>query len=338
MKLRHGTSNIHEKAAGWQARPYAVILAAAAFTTAPILTEAIISPAMAQTTAQGTAQKAQKGAYDPKTDPFAQDDRLAAISSGLTGDAMEKITKLFNALGVGGTEGVKTVKSDGRPPRVAAEALARGGDCTDFAYLTISILREHGIPGGAMVVHFNSSREGIDHMVPYVEVGGGRQIIIDLQAQTLGKTGKGEYAVLTQYTYGQAAAMYHCEYGDYLRDQGRATEAMAAYERSLEIYPDDAHVHQNLGVLCEKAGEMERAAEHFKRAAALDKTSSRERDVTRGTYNEELQAGLDGYNGADWCGCARHFQNALESGEKLTTQERASIGQYRDACSGKCEK
>ena len=334
MRLRHSGSDIHENAVGRHARPYAVIMAAAAFTTAPLLTEAIISPAMAQT----TVQKAATSAYNPKIDPFAQNDRLAAISSGLTGNSIEKIVGLFNALRVGGTAGVKTVKSDGRPPRTASEALARGGDCTDFSYMVISILKEQGIQGGAMVVHFNSARKDLDHMIAYAEVDNGHQIIIDLQAQKLGKTGKGEYNVLTKYTYDQAAAMYHCEYGDYLRDKGRTKEAMAAYERSLEIYPEDAYVHQNLGVLCEKAGEMERAAGHFKRAAALDSTGSRTKDVTRGTYNEELQAGQTDYNGSDWCGCVQHFQNALESGEKLTKQEHGTIEQYRDACSAKCEK
>lgn len=335
MRLRHSDSAIHHERTGRRhAGACSALLAAAAFTAAPILAEGVLSPVLAQ----ATAQKAAKAAYDPKTDPFAQNDRIAAISSSLEGNPIEKIAALFTRLRVGGSEGVKTAKADGRAPRTASEALAKGGDCTDLACLAVSVLRGQGIPGGAMVVHFTGSPKDVDHMVAYAEVDRGHRIILDLQADKLNKTRRGDYTIVITYPgYGQAAAMYHREYGDYLRDSGRPGEATAAYERSAEIYGSDAYVHQNLGILYEKAGDMARAAERFKTAAALDPGRARTKDVTRGTYNEELQAGQKDYEGGDFCGCAQHFENALESGEKLTKQERATIGQYRDACISECK-
>jgi tetratricopeptide (TPR) repeat protein len=105
---------------------------------------------------------------------------------------------------------------------------------------------------------------------------------------------------------------------------------MAAYRRAVEIFDGDPYVHQNLGILYEKNGDMESAAGHFRRAAGLDPRYAK--DQKRGSYNEELQAGEEAYKKKDWEGCVAHFKNALDSGERLSKEERSAIQAYVDNC------
>jgi tetratricopeptide (TPR) repeat protein len=172
------------------------------------------------------------------------------------------------------------------------------------------------------VLHFEGAPENVDHMVPYFQMGR-RRIIVDLQTSRLGDTAQGEYSEIHRLTYEQAAFMYHREQGDYYRDQGMSTEALAAYRRAIELYNRDGYTYQNIGILLERSGDMRNAAQAFARAAELD---SRFRgDRTRGTFNHELQAAQEAYERSDWEGCVRHFQNALASGEALNQADRQRI-------------
>jgi tetratricopeptide (TPR) repeat protein len=251
------------------------------------------------------------------------------LASGLSGSARQKAERLFAILHRGGERGVTVSDMSGQQPRTASQALANGGDCTDLAALAIPILREAGVPGGAMVVHFESAPAGVEHMVPYVELDG-RRVIFDLQAGTMGDTAQGRYTRVLEMTYAQAESMYHREMGDYYRDQSRPDEAIRAYGRALELFDRDAYVHQNLGILYERAGSMEASARHLRRAAELD--SRYRRDQTRGDYNTELRAGERAASESRWADCIRHLQNALASGERLRSEERTQIQSVIDQC------
>ncbi len=275
------------------------------------------------------AKPAQKSGYNTATDPFSLYGAGIIQKLGLAGDYRSKVEKLFSELHRGGNSGVTVMDMAGRAPRTATDVLAHGGDCTDLTNLVIGILKAEAIPGGALVVHFKGDPAGLEHMVPYAELNG-KKVIIDLQTDALGKTQKGKYGVVLTLTYGQAASMYHREYGDYFRDQGKAGDAVSAYKRAVEIFDGDAYVHQNLGALYEKSGDMESAAGHFKRAAELNPKYAK--DQKRGSYNEELMAGQAAYDKQDWEGCVTHFKNALNSGEKLNEEETGTIQSYVDAC------
>ena len=272
--------------------------------------------------------------YNHKTNPFKLNARLKALATNFSsGSTRDKVKSLFETLHKEGMMGVKVIKGAGRPPRTAAETLDKGGDCTELATLVVALLKELKIPGGALVVHFENAPAKVDHMVPYAQIGD-KKVIIDLQTSELGTTQQGQYATVMTLTYDQAAAMYHREWGDYLRDRGKRRDAMIAYTMALSIYEKDAYVHQNLGVIYEHFGGMETAAKHLKRAAQLDPKGYKKHQK-RGTYNEELQRGNQALRERRWEDCVKHFQNALGSGEKLKQQERQIIQSYIDHCDKK---
>jgi len=275
-----------------------------------------------------TGSSVPKAAFPEPKKPDL-DPRLEEIAEGLTGSDMEKVNKLHARLNASAPDGVKAIDMRGKAPRTASEALDKGGDCTDLARIVVPVLKRLGIPGGVLVVHFNKDPADVEHMVPYA-IAGGKEIIIDLQSPKLGKTADGRYTVVLRLTYDEAKAIDHQEDGDYKRDNGKTDEAIAAYEKSLEVYEGNAYVHQNLGVLYEKQHEMKKAAEHLKRAAELDPRYRKE--DTRGSYNEEVEAGHKAYNEKRWADCAKHFRNALNSGEKLKPDEKKILKQNIEAC------
>lgn len=283
---------------------------------------------------EGLLLAAQKiGNYNPNINPFKLKARLKALATSFgSGTPMDKVKRLFETLHKGGSLGVRVTPGAGRPPRTAAETLDKGGDCTELATLVIPLLREMKVPGGALVVHFKNAPAKVDHMVPYALIDG-KKVIIDLQSDRLGATQQGKYTVLMTLSYDEAASMYHREWGDHLRDEGKRRVAIRAYRRALEIYEKDAYVHQNLGILYERSGNMKPAAKHLRRAAQLDPRYKKHQK--RGTYNEELQKGEQALRERRWADCVEHFQNALDSGEKLREQEIKVIQNYRDHCKGK---
>jgi hypothetical protein len=267
---------------------------------------------------------------DQGTDPLAMDQRMQGIVSSLSGDPDAVVQSFFSRFHRGGTEGLTVMDMAGRQPRTAPEALANGGDCTDLATFAVPILRAKGISGGVLVVHFASAPAGVEHMVPYVTLNG-RETIVDLQAGSLGQTAQGTYTVVMRLTYGQAAEMYHREMGDYYRDHAQPDQAMASYYRALSAFDGDAYVHQNLGILLERAGRMDDANSHYQRAAQIDPAHYR-RDQARGSYNQELQAAQQAMDRSDWTGCVTHLQNALDSGERISDSDRQTIQGNLSAC------
>jgi tetratricopeptide (TPR) repeat protein len=294
--------------------------------------DAAAVPAGDAGTASVSAPAATSGAaqtYSTQTNPFQLDPRLQGIAAGLSGNSMAKVQAIFDRLHRGGTEAVTVMDMSGRPPRTASEALSQGGDCTDLANIVIALFRQAGIPGGALVLHFDNAPANVDHMVAYAEIDG-RRIIVDLQTSTLGQTAQGRYTELLRLTYDQAAFMYHREQGEYYANRGQRDQAIASYRRAIEIFDGDGYVHQNLGILLEQAGDMQGASGRFRRAAELDPRYTGDR--TRGTYNQELQAGESAFRARRWREAEGHFLNALTSGETITDQERRTIERNIAAC------
>ncbi len=58
--------------------------------------------------------------------------------------------------------------------------------------------------------------------------------------------------------------------GNLLMDSGRFREAIAAYEKALELRPEDANVRVDMGTCYRNAGESERAAEEYRKALSFD--------------------------------------------------------------------
>ncbi len=58
--------------------------------------------------------------------------------------------------------------------------------------------------------------------------------------------------------------------GNALRDAGRTDEAITAYQRFLEKHPDDAEAHNNLGVVLAKRADLTAASRAYQRALELN--------------------------------------------------------------------
>ena len=269
MEFRYNTSQkpaVERKVPGNTSRSIAFGIALAAFSP-------MVAGPMEQTA------YAQQAKYNSKTDPFAPDARITEIAASLKGSDLEKTQAIFDKLHRGAPGGVKVVSGEHRAPRTASETLDDGGDCTDLANLAISALKEAGVNVRAMIVHFSSAPADTDHMVPYILDGD--KVIIDLQTGKLGATAQGRYTVVMDLSSDQAREMYHREWAEYLLEKGKTKDAIGAFERSLGSYEADAHVHQNLGIAYEKAGDMAKSSKHFKRAAELDPRYSK--DEKRGS-------------------------------------------------------
>jgi len=218
---------------------------------------------------------------------------------------------------------------NGKAPRTASQALANGGDCTEFAYITVALLKEAKVPSGAMIVHFDSAPPKMKHMVPYAKLDD-KKVIIDLQAGKLGETGKGKYTVEKELTLDEAAMMYYREMGDYHIGKKEWAEAAKALEKAVSIYDKDAYSNYNLAVCYQQTGDMDNANKHMKKAAELDPKYSASK--ARGSYNAEIQAADAALQSGDFAGCVAHYQNALDSGEKLTAQDKAIIDENVAEC------
>ncbi len=263
--------------------------------------------------------------------PFSRNPRMEEIILSITGTDLEKVKEFHTRFRADGPEGVKAYSRKNKPPRTATEAFEKGGDCTDLANLAIAGLKAMGIPGGAMVVHFDDQPEEEDHMVAYALIEG-KRIIVDLQADRLGKTADGSYTVkLEMDDFEKATAVYHTENGDFYRAQKDPEEAIEAYEKALTYFDKDPLVHYNIGKLYGLRGDSELGQKHQRRAAELDpkRFGKHERRLS---YNEEIKAANKAYKEQRWLDCAQHYSNALQSGEKLTDEEERLLRANVKAC------
>jgi len=281
---------------------------------------------------------AQTSDYNPQANPFQEDkaiDSMATLAIGSASDTRGRVSALFDMLRTSSPTGLKTVSRAGRPPRTAIETVREGGDCGELATVVLAAIdamnrQDAGIEADAIVVHFRDSPSDEEHMVARALVDG-VPLIIDPQAETIGMTKNSSYDVVFRLAPGEAAEMYQREYGDYFRDRGDWSRAMKAYGKALDIFNGDSYVHQNFGVLCEKAGNMAAADAQYEVADSLA-PGRYAKDKARGDYNNELSRGDQEYRKGDLVGCIDHFRNALRLGTGLKHDDSATIEEYIDAC------
>jgi tetratricopeptide (TPR) repeat protein len=84
------------------------------------------------------------------------------------------------------------------------------------------------------------------------------------------------------------------QYGQALKESGRAIEAEAAFRRSLSLDPDSADAHLQLGHLLKIQGRPEEAAGAFLRSVVLDPVPRHARDqlIGLGWTAERIEQGL----------------------------------------------
>jgi tetratricopeptide (TPR) repeat protein len=71
----------------------------------------------------------------------------------------------------------------------------------------------------------------------------------------------------------------HYNMGNTLDDMGRLEDAIASYSRALEIDPTDAATHNNMGNSLRKLGRFEEAIASFSRALEIDSSLKQARDA-----------------------------------------------------------
>ncbi len=62
----------------------------------------------------------------------------------------------------------------------------------------------------------------------------------------------------------------HLSFAHFLTVRGRFDEAVAHYEKALEIRPDDAEAHNNLGLALAGCGQIDEAIDHYQKALAIE--------------------------------------------------------------------
>ncbi len=305
---RHAAQPAFARAAG-HALVGHVLVAGLAFTAMAPVVDGI----------QAVAAQAQKAAYSTTTDPLQPDSTIngvaALIMASAPQDARGRVAALFNALKTSSRSGLKVVNSEGRPPNTAAEAIRKGGDCTEFGFVILAAIKamnymNAGLDAEVQVVHFRNSPPGRQHML--VSVGGDSgKIPIDPQATALGATKDGAYDVVLRLAPDEAAAIYHQEWGEYFSDRKMLEESAAAYERATEIYGNNAEAQKGAAAKYERLHRWGEALRHYRVAVAMD--TGYARDTTRMRYYLEYEQGEKAADRGAWGEGATHFRNALGS-------------------------
>jgi tetratricopeptide (TPR) repeat protein len=83
------------------------------------------------------------------------------------------------------------------------------------------------------------------------------------------------------------SAKLHAGAGIVLHDRGETADAEAAYRSALEIYPDYAQIHYNLGELLQRQSRSSEAVEHLIRAATLSPHNPRPFKALERLYRDD---------------------------------------------------
>ena len=306
------------------------------------MTENIQTPQSQVRRSPDPATPVTADSYSSNTDPFELDERLQSIADSLTGTPEQMVRQLFERIRVGGSEGMRYVDSENRPPRTAAQTLTQGGDCSELATVIIAILRAKNIPGGAISLHFEESPENINHMVAFVTMNG-EHLFFDPQADQLDQIDQGNHTILLRYSFDQAAYVYHKEWADYFSEIGDTSHSIIAYESAIEIFDGDALNRINLSAIYANNRDYETSLFHIRRAYELNPSLFGEGSVGRhnlfaifhnaaiGLVEQAEQA----FNGRDWNGCAQIFQRILDNPAYAIVLEQETLNaleENRDAC------
>jgi hypothetical protein len=291
-----------------------------------------ISPAYAQRAA---------ATYDPDSSPFVAGPGIRAIAAqAKAASQLATAKKLHSMLQVGaGTlkvaEAGITIRDD-RPPRTAEEALKKGGDCSEFAYVVLSAAKELGLSARTITLDLG---DDILHILPVVEIDG-KAYILDPQTEEFGKgtveigsqritftyeslgRGKGP-KLLWESTSEQSLGAWHAEWCNYLKqskkDEARLRQAATACKKAIALNPDDTHSPRKLddasaplvNMLMRKAEGMferqpQRAAELFEEA--IDNAPSTMSKAHKAQLHENAASGR--YNSGDFAKAAEHYDAA----------------------------
>ncbi len=276
---------------------------------------------------------------------FFSSEKLKEKLANIKGSNVDgKLSNLFDLLKIGnGILKTDDSKGDKRPPRNVDETLEKGGDCTELSFVVITALKELGIKGGADIVHFDSEKnENQDHMVAYalVEVNDKEvKIHIDPQTSSLGKM-NGEYELVMDLTFEEAEGMYHREMGNYYDKNGKITEAIASFEKAVELNPKDAYCYHMLGMVykdkydqSKSLDDLVKAKDCLVKAAELSpKNKEYKKDKAFAVYTVEIELAFQAIDKNDYKTAKKHFKNALNSGVKLTDKEEKMLKDYIKQC------
>ncbi len=276
---------------------------------------------------------------------FFSSEKLKEKLTNIKGSNLDgKLSNLFDLLKIGnGILKTDDSKGDKRPPRNVDETLEKGGDCTELSFVVITALKEIGIKGGAEIVHFDSEKnENQDHMVAYalVEVNDKEvKIHIDPQTSSLGKM-NGEYELVMDLTFEEAEGMYHREMGNYYDKNGKITEAIASFEKAVELNPKDAYCYHMLGMVykdkydqSKSLDDLVKAKDCLVKAAELSpKNKEYKKDKAFAVYTVEIELAFQAIDKNDYKTAKKHFKNALNSGVKLTDKEEKMLKDYIKQC------
>ena len=280
------------------------------------------------------ARACDKGAAVQKKEEksFFSSEKLPEIIKKVKGKtAKEKVESLFELLKTGNGMLKAVPSGDKRPPRKPDETIEKGGDCTELAFVVITAFKKLGIEGGAVAVHLEKDKKNRDHVVAYALING-EKIYFDPQTEKLGEIG-GKHKLIMEMGFDEAESVYHREMGNYYDKKGKTDEAVKEFEKAVKINPKDAYCHHMLGVLYGQKGEVEKSKKHYDIAAELDAENKKYQENKKtGTYNEELKAAYEAYQNKDYKSEKEHFENALNSGEKLSKKEKKMLEENIAAC------
>ncbi len=280
--------------------------------------------------------------YDPGSSPFEAGSGIKAIANkARAGTKLETAKKLHSILQVGEPGGLKaaeagkTIKDD-RPPNTAEEALKRGGDCSEFAYVVLAAAKELGIAAGTITLDIGGD---IMHLLPVVEIDG-KKYILDPQTGEFGKgtveigskritftyesLGTGKPKLLWESTSGQSVGSYHMEWGNYLKhfkkDEKKLRQAVTAFRKAMELNPADTHLRGKMddasaalvNILMRKAEEAF-GKQEWKSAAslfeeAIEHVPSTMSKANQGSLHENAAACLS--NSGEYAKAAEHYDAA----------------------------
>ena len=303
-----------------------------AIATATLAVSLAAAPLMVERVAKACDESAEV----QKKCSFFSSEKLNKKLSEVKGDSTkEKLESLFKLLKVGnGFLKFTDSHNDKRAPNDVDGAIKNGGDCTELGFVTVAALKELGIDGGVAAVTLEGKKKE-DHMVAfaYIEVDGKKKkFYLDPRAEKAGEI-KGKYKILFEMTLDEAENIYHREMGNYHLLKGKKDKALKEFEKAEKIFSGDAYVHHVLGVLYATKGEHKKAEEHNIKAAELEPENAEYKaNAAIAIYNREFNAGVEAYNNDDYKAAKEHFENALNSGVKLSKKEKKNLEHNIKAC------
>jgi len=271
---------------------------------------------------QNVAQARAIASYNPDVNPFTADASLKSLAKkAKSGSELETAKKIHALLKIQSPGGLKPSSSGGekdeRPPRTAAETLKKGGDCSEFGYVVLTLANDLGMKSGIIFLDVGG---GVLHLLPYVEADN-KKYIIDPQLDEFGlggarlKTGKivkltyedarkgKTVRFVREMDFSQASAAYHMEWGNYLEDNKDVKNALSAFKEALKRDPGFGFIQRKVGTVSAKI------------------------------FNQIMKDAHKAYNSQNWQRAAGLFEDAIAHfPESLDNAKKGSVHSNAGAC------